>query len=113
MREGDEFLTQRLQRRVLEVHPELSFYEMNRRRPVVEPKKTAAGRRLRMSLLERSWRRRVKELVESRPRGVGRDDILDAMAVCWTAERALEGRAITIPQRPPRDSRCLSIAIVR
>jgi len=113
IRDVDEFITPALQRRIVEVHPELCFYEMNRRRPVVEPKKTAEGRKQRIRLLESEWRRKLDELIDSRPRGVGRDDVLDAMAACWTAERILRGKAIPLPAQPPRDSRGLRMEIVR
>ena len=113
IRDVDEFITPALQRRIVEVHPELCFYEMNRRRPVVEPKKTAEGRKQRIRLLESEWRRKLDELIDSRPRGVGCDDVLDAMAACWTAERILRGKAIPLPAQPPRDSRGLRMEIVR
>jgi predicted RNase H-like nuclease len=113
IREVDELITRSLQKRVIEVHPELCFYQMNRRRPIVAPKKTSVGRRRRIRLLERAWRRKLSDFIESRPRGVGRDDVIDAMAVCWTAERVLKGKAISIPSGPPRDSRGLRMEIVR
>lgn len=113
IREVDEFITRSLQRRVVEVHPELCFYEMNQKRPVVEPKKTAAGRKRRIRLLEGAWRRKLSDLIKARPRGVGRDDIIDAMAACWTAERVLRKKEIHLPSDPRRDSRGLRMEIVR
>jgi predicted RNase H-like nuclease len=113
IREVDEIMTPDLQRRIVEVHPELCFYEMNRRRPVVEPKKTAEGRRLRIRLLEGVLGRGLFSVLESGPGGVGPDDVLDAMAVSWTAERVLRGREIRIPKERPRDSRGLLMEIVR
>lgn len=97
----------------MEVHPELCFYEMNRKRPVVEPKKTAAGRKRRIRLLEDAWRRKLSEVIESRPRGVGRDDLIDAMAACWTAERVLKNKEFRLPRETLRDSRGLRMEIVR
>jgi predicted RNase H-like nuclease len=113
IREVDELITPSLQRRVIEVHPELCFYEMNRQRPIVAPKKTSVGHRLRLRLLEGAWRRKLSDFIDSRPRGVGRDDLLDAMAVCWTADRVLKRKAILIPRDPPQDSRGLRMEIVR
>jgi predicted RNase H-like nuclease len=52
-------------------------------------------------------------VIESRPSGVGRDDVLDAMAVCWTAERVLRKKEIRVPGEPVRDSRGLRMEIVR
>jgi len=111
--EVDKFITPSLQKRIVEVHPELCFYEMNRKRPVVEGKKTAAGRKRRVRLLEDVWRRNLAEVIDSRPRGVGRDDIIDAMAACWTAERVLKNKEIRIPSETLRDSRGLRMEIVR
>jgi predicted RNase H-like nuclease len=113
IREVDGFITRSLQRRVVEVHPELSFYEMNRRTPIVESKKSTAGRARRIQLLTRRWERKLSDFVDSRLRGVGPDDILDAMAVCWTAERVLKAKAVTVPRHPPHDSRGLRMEIVR
>lgn len=113
IRAVDEFITRSLQRRVVEVHPEMSFYEMNGRRPVVEPKKSAAGRSRRIRLLEGAWRRKLSDFIESRPKGVGRDDVIDAMAACWTAERVMTGDALPLPAEPCRDSKGLRMEILR
>jgi predicted RNase H-like nuclease len=100
-------------KRIVEVHPELSFYEMNGGVPIREPKKSAAGHRRRVRLIEKAWRVKLAPFLDSRPRGVGRDDLIDAMAVCWTAERVLKGQEIRMPKRPSRDSRGLRMEIVR
>lgn len=114
MLELDRFLTPSLQRRVVEVHPELSFWELNEGAPVVEPKKTPRGRKQRVRLLEKAWRGRLSEIVEAnRSSTVSRDDVIDAMAVCWTAERVSRGKAIRLPAYPPEDSRGLRMEIVR
>jgi predicted RNase H-like nuclease len=113
IREIDELITRSLPIGIVEVHPEMCFFEMNGKRPVVESKKTAEGRRRRIRLLGNAWERKVSHIVESRPTGVGRDDIIDAMAACWTAERVLEGIAIPIPDKPSRDRRGLLMRIVR
>jgi predicted RNase H-like nuclease len=57
----DEFITRSRKRRVVEVHPEMCFYEMNGKRPVVEPKKSAAGRSRRIRLLEGAWRLKLSD----------------------------------------------------
>jgi predicted RNase H-like nuclease len=44
---------------------------------------------------------------------VARDDLLDAMAVCWTVEGILKGKGVRISEEPKRDSRGLRIEIVR
>jgi predicted RNase H-like nuclease len=114
IREVDERMTRSLQKRVVEVHPELVFYELNRRRALAESKKSPAGLQKRIRLLERAWGFRLSPIIEAhRSAQVARDDIVDAMAVCWTAERVLEGKECRIPDRPPLDSRGLRMEIVR
>lgn len=114
IREVDDFVSQNPDLRVLEVHPELSFYEMNRGKAIPASKKSESGFRRRLRLLESTWRCELAPVVEAhRSSKIARDDIVDAMAVCWTAQRVLEGRAIRIPSEPRRDSRGLPMEIVR
>lgn len=113
IRQVDELVTPRRQRSLVEVHPELVFRELNDRRALVEPKKSAAGLRRRIRLLERRYGRGVAKLVEEhRSSRVARDDIVDAMAACWTAERVLEEKEFRLPSKPPRDARGLRMEIV-
>jgi predicted RNase H-like nuclease len=78
-------------RRLIEVHPELSFRAMAGRR-LLPPKKTWNGASERRALLEAAGVRL--------PRDLGRpgleaavDDVLDAAAAAWTAHRFATGRA--------------------
>jgi predicted RNase H-like nuclease len=112
--EVDQFISRARQKRIVEVHPELCFYEMNRRRPVVQPKKKRPGRALRVQLLKNVWGQEVSRVLEmSRPSGVALDDLIDAMAACWTAERVMKNEEIRLPSEPRRDSRGLRMEIVR
>jgi predicted RNase H-like nuclease len=113
IREVDQLLGRSRRLRIVEAHPEVCFYEMNGHAPVVEPKRRLAGRERRIQLLEKAWRAKPLPILGARPRGVAPDDVLDAMAACWTAERVLRGREIRVPARPPRDSRGLRMEIVR
>jgi predicted RNase H-like nuclease len=45
-------------------------------------------------------------------RDVGHDDILDAFAALWTAERILRGASHSLPERPPIDRYGLRMEIV-
>ncbi|MCH8196421.1 MAG: DUF429 domain-containing protein, partial [Chloroflexi bacterium] len=45
-------------------------------------------------------------------RGVGFDDLYDALALLWTAGRILRGEAERVPHDPPSDSRGLLMEIV-
>jgi predicted RNase H-like nuclease len=100
------------QRTVFEVHPELSFLQLNEDRPVRYSKHTRAGREEREQLL-RARIPGVERIVEAEVRRVTASQLLDAAACLWTARRIL-ARAITrIPQDPEWDSVGLRMEILR
>jgi predicted RNase H-like nuclease len=87
----------RLNERVFEVHPEVSFAAL-------------AGQHLRYS--KRSWNGQMErrellaaaglELPDELDGGeAAADDVLDAAIAAWTAERKLRGEARTLPAEPP------------
>jgi predicted RNase H-like nuclease len=102
----------------VEAHPEVSFAFMNGGRPVRESKKTIPGKQVRQQLLADHGMvtarggatvadfREVLAIEDGvRPAG---DDILDAVAVAWTAWRIHTGSAVwsgpdSVPdfERPP------------
>jgi predicted RNase H-like nuclease len=93
--------------RLREVHPEVSFRAMNDRRPLLNRKKSAGGALERIDLL----RRHGIELIElSAARMVPLDDVLDAAAAAWSAQRIATGNAESLP-RPPEmvDGRAVAI----
>ena len=89
-------------RRVVEVHPELSFAAMAGQ-PLADAKTTWAGLQRRQALL-------IAEGVDidgdlggtlgTAGRRTGIDDLLDAAAVAWTARRVARGQAISRPDPP-------------
>jgi predicted RNase H-like nuclease len=103
------------QGRVIEVHPELSFWVMHGHRPMSAPKKRLEGFNERRELLERELpagsvpasRTATRQLANA-----GADDILDAMVVAWTALRDAEGRSIRLPATPELDETGLRMEIV-
>lgn len=102
----------RLQRRVREVHPELSF-QILARRPLAHGKKTAAGQAERLALLRPIYGARVEQaLADRRALGSAADDVLDAFAALWTAERLAANTALTLPATPVRDAHGLRMEIV-
>lgn len=112
--EVDQLMTPQLQRRVFEVHPEVSFAAINGDQPIRVSKKKADGRAARMSLLSGAWGMDVEGLVaQNRRHGVEPDDLLDAMVVCWTAERVLRRQERRFPTIASIDSRGLRMEIVR
>jgi predicted RNase H-like nuclease len=102
----DRVMTEGLQSRVFEVHPELSFAAMNDGEPVLAPKRTPVGSAQRRSLLSR-----MGVVVPERPVGASPDDLLDACALAWSAQRIADGVASRIPDVPPRDSRGLRMEL--
>lgn len=94
--------------RVIEAHPECSFAAMNGDRPLVS-KHSPIGLVERTALIRR-WLG-----VEPTPvRGARHDDVLDAYALLWTAERFQRGEHQTFPaDGEERDQRGLAMRIVR
>jgi len=76
---------------VVEVSPEASFATMAGA-PLPHAKRTAEGRTARVALLA-GHLPGATEVVEPRPRGARPDDVLDALAVAWTARRVVAGTA--------------------
>lgn len=102
VREVDELGDDRL----VEVHPELSFALMAGA-VVREPKRTPAGRALRIAALAQRF---PGVDLEALPRG---DDAPDALACAWSAVRIASGVARTLPSGPvPRDERGRPMRIV-
>jgi predicted RNase H-like nuclease len=100
------------QRTVFEVHPELSFYQLNEDRPLHHRKRSAPGRQERRALLEAKIGG-VDRVLDATLPGVRRTHLADAVACMWTARRIL-GRAMTrLPLDPEWDSRGLRMELVR
>lgn len=78
-------------RRIIEVHPELSFRAMAGGRPL-EKKKSWNGACERRSLLEEAGIRLPADLGGA-GEAAGADDVLDAAAAAWTANRFALGMA--------------------
>lgn len=108
----DAWLTPARQGRVVEVHPEVSFAVMNGDRGLAHGKKTKAGRSERAALLARAWGIDVASLVAARHAGAKPDDVLDALAAAWTAQRVLAGTARSFPCDPALDARGLRMQIL-
>jgi predicted RNase H-like nuclease len=103
----DAFVRGRPPVTVLEVHPEESFAEID---PacVVRSKATAEGRAVRTAALRGAG----LEPPSYRPgEGYAADDLLDACAVAWTAQRYATGAAYSLPDPPEAFSDGLPAAI--
>ncbi|MEH3146371.1 MAG: DUF429 domain-containing protein [Methylobacterium frigidaeris] len=94
--------------RVFEVHPELAFAGLAGE-PLAETKRSAAGAARRRALLARAGLGRAAE--QAPPRGARADDLLDALAALLVAEAIANGRAVSYPDPPERDTHGLPAAI--
>ncbi len=107
----DRCMSPKVQERVREGHPELSFAHMNGGSGLSTSKKGAAGQQRRVGLLEPHFPEIRANLAAIRPRSAS-GDLLDAFAMLWIARRVRSGEAISIPKRPEYDSRGLRMEMV-
>jgi predicted RNase H-like nuclease len=94
---------------VHEIHPELSFLTMNRGRALRPAKKSWGGFVQRLRLLRNAGIE--LPLIPADVRDAHPDDVLDAAAAAWTAQRVVQGVAESVPAQPPRDRRGREVAI--
>jgi predicted RNase H-like nuclease len=116
IRQVDVLMTPGRQAFVREVHPELVFaLASGRPHGLVEPKRTAAGERIRLRLLRGIAPRFDPAAVRARLglARVARDDVIDAVACLVAARRIAQGKALVLPAGGvERDSRGLRMEIV-
>lgn len=84
--------------RIIEVHPELSFMEMAEGRPMVYSKRTWNGHRERLAVLASHGLSVPDEIGDLR--NASPDDVLDAFAAAWTADRFWRDEALSVPELP-------------
>lgn len=93
-----------LAKRVLEIHPELCFYFWADQNPMRHPKLSGFGFAERLELVRTVFGDAAEEIREAVPRSeAGDDDILDALAALWTAQRIHSGNAVRLPTVEERD----------
>lgn len=99
---------------VREAHPEVCFWAWNGGDAIAAPKRSLEGRSTRRAMVDKGLGPNAFAEIRSanRKRSVADDDILDAFATLWTAERILRGSARTLPEEPPRDPEGLPEEIV-
>ncbi len=83
---------ERVGERALEVHPEASFAQMNGGPPLREAKRTWNGAAKRHALLT-AVGIALPDALEGGAGEAAVDDVLDATAAAWTAQRRLRGEA--------------------
>lgn len=92
-----------------EVHPELSFRRLGLRYED-GTKKSWRGQRARLRVLAVAGVVLPEDLGAAVAK-VPADDVLDAAAVAWSAERSARGQAICLPDPPQRNERGQPMAI--
>lgn len=108
VREIDELMRkdERARQRVYEVHPELCFMAWNEGKPISKSKRSHQGMEIRLGLVDAYFGEGTAEAAREKHRAslVADDDIYDAFAALWKAERIRSGQAEVIPDPPPVDS---------
>ncbi len=100
------------QRTVFEVHPELSFFQINGDVPLRWSKKFEAGMEERIALL----RKRVpgsERIFEVEFQDVPKSHLLDVSAILWTARRIFAHAGTRLPRDPEWDEQGLRMEVVR
>ena len=110
--EVDDAIAPYWQRTVFEVHPELSFYQLNDDTPLKHSKHTYVGRDERRGLLERRLPL-VDKVLDARLPGARPHHVIDAAACLWTARRIASKSVARLPHDPVWDQQGLRMEIVR
>ena len=117
MRQVDEVLAAESRARgvIREAHPEVLFWSLNQKRPMVFYKKNAAGEAERLEVLQRVDPRAQDLFFKLRQdlpkKNAAPDDLLDALAAAMTGF-AGRNRLKTLPPSPERDARGLPMEMV-
>jgi predicted RNase H-like nuclease len=112
--EVDAAITPDLQGRIIEIHPEVSFWSLAQR-AMQYKKKSAQGFEERWAMLTTAFADvAIPTRTEARRVAppAAPDDVLDAIVAAWTARRFAAGIAGTIPQASDFDARGLRMQIV-
>jgi len=97
---------------LLEAHPEVSFQQCNHGAPLADSKKRPAGRAAREALVRGFAGAALETAKRAVPRAECRpDDLLDAFAALWTAQRVVDGHALCLPDPPEYDAHGFPMAI--
>ena len=110
--EVDRTIAPYWQRTVFEVHPELSFFQLNDDVSVRFSKHTEAGRQERRDILTRRFRG-VERILDAQLPKVTGAHLLDAAACLWTARRIISRAVNRLPEDPEWDGLGLRMELVR
>ena len=112
IRELDAEMEPYMQRRVYEVRPELSFYQLAEDEVVKHTKDSKAGQLERQELL----RRRMpgsERIIDAEVDGVRLTHLTDAAVTLWTARRIVARAVSRVPEDPEWDDKGLRMEILR
>jgi predicted RNase H-like nuclease len=112
MAEVDAAMEPYWQRTVFEVHPELSFFQLNDDRPVRFSKHARAGLDERAALLRKRLPG-IERVLDASLRGVKVSHLVDAAACLWTARRIASRAVARLPENPEWDELGLRMELVR
>ncbi len=112
IREVDEQIQPYMQRRVFEVRPELSFFQLAEDEVLKHSKDTAAGQREREKLLLRRMPG-SERIIDATLKGVRKAHLIDGAVSLWTARRVVARAVVRIPSDPEWDDNGLRMEIVR
>lgn len=113
IREVREVVQSHLQRSIYEVHPELSFYQINEDRAMRYSKRTELGRKEREDLLVRRMPNVESCLTDRALAGATYAQVLDAYAALWTARRIAAHAIVRMPEQPEWNGDGLRMELVR
>lgn len=100
------------QRTLFEVHPELSFYQLNGDRPLLYSKHVEPGRQERWNLLAAKVPG-IERILEAPPARIDIARLLDAAACLWTARRVFARAVTRQPEQAEWDDQGFRMEIVR
>ena len=100
IREVRSAVQSHIQRNVYEVHPELSFHQLNGDRSLIFGKRTPEGQKERAEILVTRMQNLATRISADPPRGATRPNVLDAYAALWTARRIAARAATRLPENP-------------
>lgn len=100
------------QRTVFEVHPELSFLQLNGDRPMRYSSHTSLGEGERRRLLMEMFPR-VERLIDATVPGITPRQLLDVSACLWSARRIIARAVARLPENPEWDGMGLRMEYLR
>jgi predicted RNase H-like nuclease len=110
--EVDDAVQPYLQRTIHEIHPELSFHQLNAGVPLRHAKHTTEGRAERRTLLETKLPA-LAALLDRRLAGTTLEHRIDGAVALWTARRIASRGVLRMPAHPDWDERGLRMEILR